>query len=155
VPRYRNRLVADMRANHGMFVNPFGRPRRIPMIMSRNRGDLNRATRMAMASMVSGTAADMNKEIILRTAQTLQAHYANAPVERRGRLVQTIHDENVYDLPIAGCGPVIHALHADFVRWPLLESGGMPVRANVAVSSTTWEGKRDLELLAGGQFRLK
>lgn len=155
VPRYRATLVREMRANGGMFVNPFGRPRRIPAIVHGSRSELGRATRMAMASMVSGTAADMNKEIMIRTCATLIKHYGNAPIAQRGYLAQTIHDENVYDLPIEGCGPVIHALHADFVRWPLLERGGMPVRANVAVSSTTWEGKRDLELLPGGTFRLK
>jgi len=154
VPRYRAALVQEMRANRGMFVNPFGRPRRIPAIVRGSRGEVNRATRMAMASMVSGSAADMNKEIMIRTCATLEKHYAGKNVA--GYLVQTIHDENVYDLPIDGCGPVIHALHADFVRWPLLERDGMPVRANVAVSSTTWEGKRDLELLPDGVgFRLK
>jgi DNA polymerase-1 len=155
VGQFKWRLTEQMRRDGGMFVSPFGRPRRIPDIfVKQDRAVLAKAQRKMMSSIVSGSAADMLKEIIRRARDLLRAEYGHLPYEQRGRFLKTIHDENVYGLPIAGCGRVIHALHRCFTDWPEIERAGVPIRASVSVSTTTWEDKKDIRLLPDGSFKL-
>ena len=142
--RFRTWLADKMRANGNMFISPFGRPRRIPTIASSDEKERARAARMMMSSIVSGTAADMMKEIMLR---------CGIIIEREGwstKLVESVHDELIFDTPIEGCGDVIPKLHAEFERWPMFERGGVPILASVDVSTTTWEDKRAIEVVEGG-----
>jgi DNA polymerase-1 len=153
VPVFKRNLTADMIANGCMFVSPFNRPRRIPEISSDDEQELARAQRKMMSSIISGTAADMIKEIMIRTGAVLEATYGHLPEEQRGRKVQTIHDENVYDLPIVGCSQVLPKLLACFTDWPQFEAGGVPIRASIEATTTTWEEKRGLEVLPDGSFK--
>lgn len=153
IPKFRKWFANEMRQNKGMFINPFGRPRRIESILSEDFTERSRAERMMMSSIISGTAADMLKEIILRTGRVLKSEYAHLAPEQRGRLVQTIHDENIYDLPIAGCGPVIVKLMKCFTYWPQFEGQGVPIRASCKLSTTSWEEAGPIEVLPDGSFR--
>lgn len=153
IPRFRRALAQDMREHNNMFINPFGRPRRLDDISSDEDWIRAKAERRMMSSIISGTAADMLKEIMLRTSKLLRETYGHLPYEERGRQVQTIHDENVYDLPIAGCGPVLHGLHHCFTDWKMFEEQGVPIRASVELTTTTWENKKAIDLTPDGGFR--
>jgi DNA polymerase I-like protein with 3'-5' exonuclease and polymerase domains len=133
-----------MRRNGNMFVSPFGRPRRLPDISSPERWRVERAKRQMMSSMVSGTAADMLKEIMLRCHQVLQAM---AP---HGIMRGTIHDELIFDLPIAVAGKTIPELMRAFTTWPLFEQQSMPIRASCEVSVTDWSEKRGITVHENG-----
>lgn len=153
IPIFRDNFANQMRRNGNMFVNPFGRPRRIPTISSSDRKERARAERMMMSSIISGTSADLLKEIIRRCRTVLNQAYGHLAYEERGRFVQTIHDENIFDLPIAGCGQTIHQLARCFTDWPMFEKAGVPIRCNVEVSTTTWEDKKAIKLLPDGNFQ--
>jgi DNA polymerase I-like protein with 3'-5' exonuclease and polymerase domains len=117
-----------------------------------DRQERSRAERMMMSSIISGTSADLLKEIMLRTRPVLRTEYGHLPYLDRGRQVQTIHDENIYDLPIAGVGLVIPKLMQCYTHWPMFEQGGVPIRASVEVSTTTWENKRAIKVHEDGTF---
>lgn len=154
--RFRQRFADAARRNGGAFVNPFGRPRRIPMLLAD--GDemwkRKRAERMMMSSIISGTAADLMKESMLRTDPIIRA--------AGGRIVQTIHDEAVFDMPMTQDWPhVLRRLKAAMEDWPFFAQPreyegvwreAVPIEASVEISTTTWEAKRELEVRADGTF---
>lgn len=144
IPRFKTWLADKMRSNGYMFISPFGRPRRIPTIGSSDERERARAERMMMSSIVSGTAADLMKEIMLRSGALI--HREGWPV----KIMQSIHDEIVYDMPIGGCAEVIPKLMHCFTDWPMFEKGGVPIRASCELSTTTWEDKREIEITDEG-----
>jgi DNA polymerase-1 len=150
IPAFRKKFAKKMRDNGGIFVNPFGRPRRIPEVLAKDDKIRARGERMMMSSIISGTAADMLKEILIRSDAVLREHYASVPSGARGRAVQTIHDEIAFDLPIAGCGEVIEKLARCFTTWPQFEKRGVPIRVNCELSTSTWENKRPIKIVPGG-----
>lgn len=145
---YRRKLADSMRRNNCMFVSPFGRPRRIPLIDSDDKAERTRAERMMMSSIVSGTAADLMKEIMLRSGKMLYDNGHHAV-----KIVKSIHDEIVYSMPIKGCSEVLPKLMHCFTDWPMFEDGGVPIRASCELTTTTWEDKREVEILDDGTFR--
>ena len=151
IPIYRRNLAAHMRENDCMFVNPFGRPRRLPDIASDDKRERAAAERKMMASIISGTAADVIKEIMIRVGVVLHQEYGHRV--QKGSQVQTIHDENIYDLPINGVEPVLHKIHKCFTDWPMFEDQGVPIRCGLELSTTTWEDKKAIELIPGGGFK--
>lgn len=145
IPRFRQEFANLMRARGGMFVSPFGRPRRIPAILSANRWERERAERMMMSSIVSGTAADLMKEVMIAARLWL------AQADSRALCRQTIHDELVYDLPIDNAAPLLSGVMHITTTWPMFESGGVPIRANCAVTYDRWENKREIVLAPDGR----
>lgn len=140
--RFRAWLAAFMRANNYQFVSPFGRPRRIPTIASSDDSERARAERMMMSSIVSGTAADLMKDILLRSGALI--YKEQLPVE----IAMSIHDEIAYDMPIAGCAKIIPKLAHCFTDQPMFEKGGVPIRISIELSTSTWEDKRAIEIEA-------
>ncbi len=152
---FRDRLASYMAKHSCMFVNPFGRPRRISEIVSSDRAEYAHALRKMMASIISGTSADLLKEIMLRCRGVLQAEYAQLPYDRRGRQVQPIHDEIVFALPVEGCAQVIPKLYRCFTDWPMFEERGVPIRASASLTTTTWEDKKEINVYPDGSFGWK
>lgn len=154
--RFRRRFADAARRNGGAFVNPFGRPRRIPMLLAQGEEYWRRARaeRMMMSSIISGTAADVMKESMLRTAPIIEA--------AGGRIVQTVHDEAVFDMPLKpGWAAVMSQLKATMEDWPFFSESrfhegqwheGVPIATNVEISTTTWEDKKELEFHPDGTF---
>jgi hypothetical protein len=108
---FRRSFARQMRMDGAQFTNPFGRPRRIPLLFAAEKWQRNRAERMMMSSIISGTSADLMKEASLRAG----------PIARRfgGEYVQTIHDELVFDLPLkTGWTNCVQALKASMEHWP-------------------------------------
>lgn len=149
--RFRADFAEQMRARGGVFVSSFGRPRRIPEILSPKRWERERAERMMMSSIVSGTAADLCKEVMVAARLWLSR------ADHRARLVQQVHDECVYDLPIDNAAPLLRGIMAITTDWPFFEAGGVPIRANMALTTTRWEAKKEavLDADAPGGWRYK
>lgn len=144
--KFRADFSMQMRRNNCSFVNPFGRPRRIPEIAASGseRWLRERAERQMMSSIISGTAADLMKESMIRTRPIAQA--------AGGRMVQTIHDELVYDIPRqSGWARTVIAMKRRMEDWPEFSRDahgrrGVPIKTNVALSTTTWEDKREIKV---------
>lgn len=161
---FKAELADYMRANNCTFVNPFGRPRRIPTIAATDRDAArldtttqrlrSRAERMMMSSIISGTSADLMKESMIRT-QPIAARFG-------GRLVQTIHDELVFDLPRKpGWAKTVVELRDAMEDWPFFSEDrtyqgrfhrGLPIKTSVELSTTTWEDKREIHIHDDGSF---
>lgn len=147
IPVYKKKLANHMRRNGDMFVSPFGRPRRIPLISSDEGWERARAERMMMSSIVSGTAADLMKEIMIRCGIMLEREHPSVEISK------TIHDEIAFDMPIKGCSVVLPKLQRCFNDWPMFEDGGVPIRSSIEVTTTSWEAKREIVILDDGSFR--
>lgn len=141
IKRFEADLVARMRrSGKWMFVSPFGRPRRIPDLGAPEEWIRAKARRRMMSSIVSGSAADLMKSAMLRTA----------PIARKagGALMMSIHDELVFDLPAESFdGPACEILAA-MTDWPIFRTGperfgkGIPIEAKAEVTDTSWRDKR-------------
>lgn len=153
---FRKTFAQKMIKRGNSFVNPFGRPRRIPTINSYKKWERARAERMMMSSIISGTAADLMKESMLRTNPIAEAF--------GGHMVQTIHDEVVFDLPRKpGWTRVVRNLAAAMEYWPFFSEDrvydgefkrGVPIKTSLELSTTTWEGKKEVTILPNGNFEL-
>lgn len=147
IPTFRQNMSMGMRKNHCMFENPFGRPRRI-LEIAWSGGARNRAERQMMSSIISGTAADLMKEALVRCTKYLRETGA-------GFLRQSVHDELVFDLALRpGWAAHLRALRDLMIDFPMFPRGGVPILASVSVSTTTWESKREITLLDDGSFKL-
>jgi hypothetical protein len=92
------------------------------------------------------------KESMLRCVDYLEANLPD------GRLVQTIHDELAFNLP-ARPGWFQHALRLKGLMedWPMFsevtpEKVGVPIKSNMAITTTTWEAKREVVAHPDGSF---
>jgi DNA polymerase I len=79
---------------HGFVATSTGRRRYIRDINSKSRNVVNAAERLAMNSPIQGTAADMLKIAMIRT------HNALIEGGFSTKMVLTVHDEIVFDMPI-------------------------------------------------------
>ncbi len=70
-----------------------GRRRYLPDLASRNRGLRQAAERMAVNTVVQGTAADLIKKAMVEVADHLRASGS------RARMILQVHDELVFDVP--------------------------------------------------------
>jgi DNA polymerase I-like protein with 3'-5' exonuclease and polymerase domains len=129
-----------------VFVSSFGRSRRIPEITSRKAWERSRAERMMMSSIVSGTAADLMKEVMIGAREWL------ARADERARLVMSIHDELAFDLPSDNVRPLLRGLLHIFQTWPMFEDAGVPIRVGVKMTNTRWEAATTVKLLPGNDF---
>lgn len=155
---FRRDFARKMRRRGNMFINPFGRPRRIHDISAsgEDKWKRKRAERMMMSSIISGTSADLMKESMRRTWPIVTSP------EVGGAMVQTIHDELVFDLPMKkGWSNTLVQLKRTMEDWPFFSEDrfydgqfhrGLPIEASVELSTTTWEDKRALEFHADGTF---
>lgn len=150
--KFRREFALEMRRNKCSFVNPFGRPRRIPEIASHEEWERTRAERKMMSSIISGTSADLMKESMIRTRPMAE--------EIGGAMVQTIHDELVFDLPLSGpwARTTLRMVRA-MEDWPMFSEDrgnrkGVPIRTNVAVTTRDWSAKREIKIHDDGTFTI-
>lgn len=155
IKKFEATLASDMRRNNCMFVNPFGRPRRIPNIKSYQKWERERAHRQMMSSIISGTAADLLKECMIKVHGIFKTDMPD------GKFVQTIHDEVVADLPInQPWAEVLIKVIRVMEDWPMFsESGpkgrgeGVPIKVSCDLTTTTWAEKRGIILDKNDCFR--
>jgi len=147
IPRFRDTLAAQMRKHpECMFVSPFDRPRRIVEVGAKERWIRARGERMMMSSIVSGSAADLMKEVLVMVHAWLKQACPEVIIN------QTIHDEIIYEIPVRYAHILLHPIMQITTNWPMFEVGGVPIRANCAVTTTTWEDKREV-IVEPGAYR--
>lgn len=156
--RYRNiqlfkvQAANEMRANGCLYVNPFGRPRRIPILNADEDWLRAKGERQMMSSIVSGTAADIMKESMIRCDGIVQSRHTPA------KQVQTIHDELVFDAPLdSPWATTLIKLVRAMEDWPMFsdphDREGVPIKVSVDISTTTWADKKAVEVLADNTLR--
>lgn len=149
VPRFRLEFARDMRAHGNMFVNPFGRPRRLPEIGAFEQWKRERAERRMMSSIISGTAADLLKECMLRCDALLRARSPES------KMVQSIHDELVFDLrATAGWASLAVDIKRTMEDWPMFSDRGVPIRVACKLATVDWEHLRELKITPDGSLQL-
>ncbi len=151
IPVFRKNLANHMRLNNGMFVSVMGRPRRIEEILAREEWVRERGERMMMSSAISGTAADINKEIMIRNRRYLAQRF---PSDQHVGLRQTVHDECMYDVPLKDVSETARGLLHYTKHWPTFADHGVPIDAGAAISVTTWENAKKLKIKPDGSVSL-
>jgi len=123
VRRWLDDTIAKARAE-GSVTTPFGRRRLLPDILSRNAAVRQASERMAVNTPIQGGAADLIKRAMLEVGRRLHAGGL------RARLLLQVHDELVFEAPVAEAEPV-----QELAR-EAMESAGklsVPLRVVVAV----------------------
>jgi DNA polymerase-1 len=150
----------QMRENGNLFVSPFGRPRRIALLSAEEQWLRERGERQMMSSIVSGTAADLMKESMIRCDGILQEHELGYGVrgDAGAKQVQTIHDELVFDVPNEpGWAALLVKLARTMEDWPMFSAPegreGVPIQVSADISTTTWADKRAVEILPDDTLR--
>jgi DNA polymerase-1 len=132
IEQLRVKLVNQMIADGGFFINMFGRRRQIPLILSRENWEQRRGARQAIGSLIQGTSADVTKISMWLTWKELR---------RRGlssELVQTIHDENVTDCPEEEFEEVVRIKKQIMENFPCFS---VPITVDADYSETNWDEK--------------
>jgi DNA polymerase I len=150
INEYKDRIADQVRRNGCLYVSPFGRPRRIPALAEYERWKRDRALRELMSSIISGSAADMMKECMIRSTGYL------APRSPASALKMSIHDELVFDLEEGCWQELVIGIKALMEYWPMLsEAGpggvgsGVPIIVEAAATRTTWADKKKLKIADG------
>lgn len=149
---FRHDFAAKCRRHGNTFINPFGRPRRIPLLGAYKRWERERGERMMMSSIISGTAADIMKESLIRCDDILRSGEGE---EGHGSVIQTIHDELVFDLvDRPGWAKVLVRIIRAMENWPMFERGGVPIRTSCDIvrPGKTWADKEGVKLLDDDSF---
>ena len=124
IDAFLQRCVQEAR-DHGFVATVLGRRRAVPQVHSRNAAERALGERIAINTVVQGSAADLIKLAMLRIHRDLPARFPKA------RMLLQIHDELVFEAPAADMGPL-----GAFVAEAM--SGAMDLRVPLEVSS--WHG---------------
>jgi DNA polymerase-1 len=92
VRRFLDETIAEAR-REGFVRTLLGRRRHLPDLASRNRALKNAAERMAVNSVIQGTAADLIKKAMVEVDADLSA------AGLRSRMILQVHDELVFEVP--------------------------------------------------------
>jgi DNA polymerase I len=106
VKRYMEETLAAAEATGGV-ETLYGRVRWLPDIQSKNWNLRENARRMAINARIQGTAADLMKEAMIAVDRRLRRDHP------QGRLLLTVHDELVLEVPEAGAAEVGEMVQAE------------------------------------------
>ncbi|MDH3519085.1 MAG: DNA polymerase I [Myxococcales bacterium] len=127
VRRFLDETVARAK-REGYVRTLLGRRRALPDLNSRNRVLRQAAERMAVNTVIQGTAADLIKKAMLAVDAALEA------ARRRARMILQVHDELVLEVPEREVEPVSELLRERMENvFPL----GVPLRVDVG-SGRNW-----------------
>lgn len=133
---FRDEFWRAARANNPPgFANMFGRPRRVPKLLSPQGFERGRAERQAIGSLVQGTAAELTKESLLRIWEWEQRNRAGI------QLCSTIHDEISFDVPKTNTREVLAAVIPLMEHYP--QFNPVPILTACEYSDTDWSEKKD------------
>jgi DNA polymerase-1 len=102
-PRVRDfidRTIEDARGT-GVVKTMYGRRRMVPEITSKNGQIRSAAERVAVNLPIQGTAADIMKRAMIDTHKALQRRSGQPPDKWRARMILTVHDELLFEVPKA------------------------------------------------------
>lgn len=136
---FREEFWAYVAANGGSFMNLFGRPRRVPGILSGDKRLRARSQRQTIGSLVQGTAAELTKISLVRLFHWERRNRAGL------RLRSTIHDEISADMPFRDrveIGRAVKHIMEDFRDVFTL----VPIETDAEYSTTNWSEKKKLKL---------
>lgn len=138
VTSFRKRFWAQVRAQGCRFQNLFGRPRRVPHIVSPNDYHRGRGERQAIATLIQGTAAELTKESLVRVHERFKREGLPA------YLVNTVHDEIQVDCHAEALVSVCSAMKEEMERFP--EFDPIPVVVDGDYSTQSWADKKGLPI---------
>ena len=136
ISTFRIAFWEQVRAQNGYFQNIFGRPRRLPGIMSFDGKTRGSAERRSIGSLIQGTAAELTKESIVRTWRLFKDEKLPA------YLVATVHDENQIDCHrdvVAEVGYKVKTLMEDFAEFQPI-----PIVVDGEYTTTSWADKKSI-----------
>lgn len=136
IPNFRFRFWNEVAAKRGYFTNKFGRPRRLPDIISKNKYKRTKAQRQAIATLIQGTAAELTKESMVRVDDRIQAESLCA------KLVATVHDEIQVDCPIEEVARVGTLMKEEMEDFP--EFAPVPIIVDGEYTLTSWADKQSI-----------
>ena len=125
VQEYIDRTI-EFAKEHGYVATQTGRRRYIRDINSRSRTVVNAAERLAMNSPIQGTAADMLKLAMIKV------HNALREGGFKTKILLTVHDELVFDMPKAEADTVMPVIEAAM-------KSAMPMKVPIVVEMGTGE----------------
>jgi DNA polymerase I len=111
----------------GVVKTMFGRRRLVPEITSRNGQVRAAAERVAVNLPIQGTAADILKRAMIDVQRALDRHRAGGG---HGRMILTVHDELVFEVPEAEADAVV-----GLVRTGMVEASPLSVPMTVDVGA--------------------
>jgi len=131
IRRFIDRLIADARRN-GFVKTILGRRRAIPDIHSRNNNARAGAERLAINTVIQGSAADLIKRAMIRI------HRRIGQENRPSRMIIQVHDELVFDVPRSAV-----EAEADFIRQEMCTALPLdvPIKVDLAWGSNWLESK--------------
>lgn len=135
VPAFREMFWKYIRMNKCQFDSKFGRTRHIPSIVADNQKDRKRAERMAIATLIQGTAAEFTKQSLVLLDEAF---------EKAGlvtRLSQTIHDEIQTDGPAQEFAEVARITKRIMTDFPDFR---VPIKVDGSFSTTHWADKKGI-----------
>jgi DNA polymerase I len=109
----------------GYVTTLYGRRRRLPGVWADDPGERDHALRQAVNAVVQGTAADILKLTLVRLHRALGD---------TGRLLLTVHDSVLVEVPERHAGQVARAVRAALTTPPLRFS--VPLAVKVGVGRT-------------------
>lgn len=132
------RFWGQVRAQGCRFQNLFGRPRRVPHIVSPNDYHRGRGERQAIATLIQGTAAELIKESMVRVHTRFKQE--GLPAYQ----VNVVHDEIQVDCHTDSLVSVCNVLKEEMERFP--EFSPIPIVVDGEYSVKSWADKKSLPL---------
>ena len=130
----------EQATEQGYVTTLYGRRRQIPELKARNYQVRTQGERLAVNTVIQGTAADLMKLAMIRCAHALTA------ADLQARIVLTVHDELLFEAPAAEADAVSElAVREMAAPWPY-----EPPLAVDAGSGVTW---MDAKLAAEARWR--
>ena len=131
IRRYIDKVTADARRN-GFVRTILGRRRAIPDINSRNNNARAAAERLAINTVLQGSAADLIKRAMINIYRLIKREH------RPTRMLIQVHDELVFDVPRNAV-----ETEADFIRREMCTALPLdvPIKADLAWGNNWLEGK--------------
>ena len=139
VDTWRRSMCHQFRQNDGIGRNMYGRPRRIPGIVSHREWERSQAERHLISSMVQGGSADLIKRSMLAAWQ-----YIKSQQNTEAYLVLNVHDDLQFDMAPAGSAQTVREVKR------LMESTcqagfSVPITVDCEYFTTNWKEKRELK----------
>jgi DNA polymerase-1 len=131
IPRFMDKCVAEA-DEKGYVTTMLGRRRPIPEIHSRNRNLRSQGERLAINTVVQGSAADMIKVAMVRNRDRIQRE--NLDLE----LLIQVHDELVLEGPRASAESLAEVVREEMIAALPLD---VPMKVDVAWGDNWLEGK--------------
>jgi DNA polymerase-1 len=138
---FQQRLWERLRRSEGRFQNLFGRPRRMPGILSKNRREMAAAERGSVASLVQGSAADLVKYSMCAVADYLDAGQAACECS----MVLMIHDDLQFDMTFEGSAKTVRDIHR-LMEQTCQGRLSVPIVTDVEYFTDNWANKKKMKL---------